>query len=122
MEMLELAAELKWCREQNEILRQGVERCKEVCLETSRLWSEDMLAAEATISRLREYVRHKRDCATLDMETQYETGKRATCDCGYDALIAAKSFNPATLDIGKPPDPKIAARLTERFGDVILAK
>ena len=36
-----------------------------------------------TISRLREYARHKYDCISL-----WPQSKDPTCDCGYDALMA----------------------------------
>ena len=43
-------------------------------------------AAEATISRLREYAGHKRGC---DSRFSYDTEPGSLpCDCGYDALMA----------------------------------
>lgn len=45
--------------------------------------------AESTISRLREYAGHKEDCMA-----RWPQSKDPTCDCGYDALLAALATPP----------------------------
>ena len=76
MEMLELAAELKWCRER--IAAYEVER--EQMQQYYRRAIADRDDAKATISRLREYAGHKPSCWWW---------RGPNCDCGYDALLAA---------------------------------
>ena len=80
MEMLELAAELKWCRER--IAAYEVER--EQMQQYYRRAIADRDNAKATISRLREYVRHRPSCNVVSRDYFRE---KQGCDCGYDALI-----------------------------------
>ena len=82
MEMLELAAELKWCREQ--IAAYEVER--EQMQQYYRRAIADRDEAKATISRLREYAGHKDECRLASM---YQFIAIQGCDCGYDELLAA---------------------------------
>lgn len=80
MEMLELAAELKWCRAQ--IAAYEVER--EQMQQYYRRAIADRDEAKATISRLREYAGHKITCGTLSADYFIE---KQGCDCGYDELM-----------------------------------
>lgn len=77
MEMLELAAELKWCRER--IAAYEVER--EQMQQYYRRAIADRDDAKATISRLREYATHMSWC---DVVTWIND---RNCDCGYDDLV-----------------------------------
>lgn len=81
MEMLELAAELKWCRER--IAAYEVER--EQMQQYYRRAIADRDNAKATISRLREYIQHKPECQTWP-HNPWPNGL-PTCDCGYDDLM-----------------------------------
>ena len=81
MEMLELAAELKWCRER--IAAYEVER--EQMQQYYRRAIADRDNANAAISRLREYANHRSNCSFHLWDSDAMTFM--PCDCGYDELM-----------------------------------
>lgn len=93
MEMLELAAELKWCREQ--IAAYEVER--EQMQQYYRRAIADRDETKATISRLREYAVHKEKCfvRAIGYNAQGKLGSLGLpCNCGYDELIRSLEEKP----------------------------
>jgi uncharacterized protein (TIGR02996 family) len=47
---------------------------------------------------------------------------RKVTAAGLDALVKAPHFQPAELDVGKLADPKLVAKLRERFGETLIVR